>query len=61
MRFQRLYPNVKVEITELDMIKIERALLDQTIDIALLLQGTMGFVNNAREQALKGIRNRIIG
>jgi DNA-binding transcriptional LysR family regulator len=40
MRFQRLYPNVKVEITELDMIKIERALLDQTIDIALLLQGT---------------------
>ena len=42
MRFQRLYPNVKVEITELDMTKIERALLDQTIDIALLLlQGTI--------------------
>jgi DNA-binding transcriptional LysR family regulator len=41
MRFQRLYPNVKVEITELDMTRIERALLDQTIDIALLLQGTM--------------------
>jgi hypothetical protein len=61
MRFQRLYPNVKVEITELDMIKIERVLLDQTIDIALLLQGTMCFVNNVREQALKGIRNRIIG
>jgi len=37
MRFQRLYPNVSVEITELDMTKIERSLLDQTIDIALIL------------------------
>ncbi len=37
MRFQRLYPNVNVDITELDMTKIERALLDGSIDIALVL------------------------
>ena len=37
MRFQRLYPNVNVGIIEIDMTKIERALLDEAIDVALLL------------------------
>jgi DNA-binding transcriptional LysR family regulator len=40
MRFQRLYPNVAVDVTELDMTKIERALLGESIDIALLLMST---------------------
>jgi DNA-binding transcriptional LysR family regulator len=37
MHFQRLYPKVIVELTELDMTKVEPALLDQTVDIALIL------------------------
>jgi DNA-binding transcriptional LysR family regulator len=40
IRFQRLYPNIEVNVEELDMSQIERGLLGGSLDIALLLMST---------------------
>jgi DNA-binding transcriptional LysR family regulator len=56
MRFQRLYPNVTVQITELDMTMIDRALLDRAIDIALLLHSDT--VDSSRIETLTMFSSR---
>jgi DNA-binding transcriptional LysR family regulator len=58
-QFQRSYPKVKVEITELDGARIEKGLLDGSLDIALLLMSAPLDSRQIETQTMFSSRRRL--